>query len=121
MKTLLIVISCVILSKPVFPLVEYAVHYDYISRVMCINKNKPAMTCNGKCHLKQQLAQQAETDKPSEKKGNVSTEEFTLICEMPADCDFSSKTAFDQRRCILAAPDLFVSLPVAVSPRPPVS
>lgn len=42
--------------RPLIPLAEYAVNYDYISQVLCINKNKPDLHCNGKCYLGKELA-----------------------------------------------------------------
>jgi hypothetical protein len=35
---------------------DYAINYDYISKVLCINKDKPELKCNGKCHLMKELA-----------------------------------------------------------------
>lgn len=52
-----------------FPIVEYVVNYEYISKVLCINKEVPVLGCNGKCYLMSELAKSAETEKPiSEKK-----------------------------------------------------
>ena len=39
-------------------LVHYALNKDYVAKVLCENKNKPKMHCNGKCHLKKQLKEQ---------------------------------------------------------------
>lgn len=58
MKYSLLIIAFVICLKPAFPLLEYAVDYDYISKVLCINKEKPELQCNGKCHLMTQLAEE---------------------------------------------------------------
>lgn len=41
---------------PVFPLFDYILNYDYIVEVLCINKDKPEMECNGKCYLKDQIS-----------------------------------------------------------------
>jgi len=48
--------------RPIAPLVEYVINYDYISKVLCINKDKPELNCNGKCHLMKKLEQQQEDD-----------------------------------------------------------
>ncbi len=37
---------------------NYEINKDYISKNFCVNKAKPMMHCNGKCHLKKELAQQ---------------------------------------------------------------
>ncbi|TRX04031.1 hypothetical protein FNW12_07070 [Flavobacterium gawalongense] len=52
------------LAKPVLPVLEYVVNYEYISKVLCINKDKPKMQCNGKCHLMKELAKASDADKP---------------------------------------------------------
>lgn len=41
--------------RPVLPLVEYGFKYDYFSKVLCINKDKPELQCNGKCQLSKNL------------------------------------------------------------------
>ena len=58
------------LLKPVLPVIEYAINYDYIATVLCINKDKPEMKCNGKCHLMKELAKssQDDSDQPKEKR-----------------------------------------------------
>ncbi|TDE29954.1 hypothetical protein E0I61_07410 [Flavobacterium ranwuense] len=59
------------LVKPILPVLEYVVNYEYISKVLCINKDKPKMQCNGKCHLMKELAKASDAEKPlsSNKKG----------------------------------------------------
>jgi len=53
--------------KPVLPVLDYAVNYEYISKVLCVNKDKPMMHCNGKCHLMKELAKAADPDASGEK------------------------------------------------------
>ncbi|MDR2235947.1 MAG: hypothetical protein LBE92_07475 [Chryseobacterium sp.] len=48
--------------RPLVPLAEYAVNYDYISKVLCINKSRPEVHCNGKCYLSKELAKANDTD-----------------------------------------------------------
>jgi len=48
--------------RPIQPLVEYAINYDYISKVLCINKDKPEMSCKGTCQLMKKMEQQQEKD-----------------------------------------------------------
>ncbi|QBJ87637.1 hypothetical protein DDI74_15765 [Chryseobacterium gleum] len=42
--------------RPVLPLVNYAVNYDYIVKNLCENRNVPQSTCNGKCYVEKELA-----------------------------------------------------------------
>ena len=67
------------LLKPILPVVEYAMNYEYISKVLCVNKAKPMMHCNGKCHLMKELAKASENEKPisSDKKNSV--QEFEVL------------------------------------------
>ena len=48
------------LIKPLWPLAEYAVNYDYIVENLCENKDTPSMHCDGKCYLAKQLAKESE-------------------------------------------------------------
>ena len=71
MKNIIFIIIIAVFLKPIFPVIEYAVNYEYISKVLCENKAKPMMHCNGKCHLMKELAKASENEKPasSDKKG----------------------------------------------------
>jgi hypothetical protein len=64
MNKFIIIIVFTILFRPIFPVVDYVVNYEYISKVLCENKDKPKLKCNGKCHLMKELAKQAESEKP---------------------------------------------------------
>jgi hypothetical protein len=41
--------------KPIMPIIEYYANYDYISTVLCENRDRPYLECNGKCYLEKQL------------------------------------------------------------------
>ena len=43
--------------RPVVPIIEYYANYDYIATVLCENRDKPYLECNGKCYLEKQLKQ----------------------------------------------------------------
>lgn len=51
-------------------------NYDYISKELCKNKAKPELKCNGKCHLKAELAKASEENTPAsqESKSNINLE-----------------------------------------------
>ena len=46
----------VAMMRPLLPILEYYANQDYIVAVLCENRNKPAMACNGKCYLAKELA-----------------------------------------------------------------
>ena len=35
--------------------VDFEINQDFIAEVLCINKDKPTMKCNGKCYLSKEL------------------------------------------------------------------
>jgi len=39
------------------------VNFDYIAEVLCIKKEVPESSCDGKCYLMQQLGRKKETDR----------------------------------------------------------
>lgn len=59
--TLLYILAMV---KPALPVIEFYLNQDYIAEFLCINKDKPKLQCNGKCHLSKMIEEaNTETDK----------------------------------------------------------
>ncbi|WP_283640994.1 hypothetical protein [Mesonia mobilis] len=54
----------VAMLKPVEPILEYCFNYNYIVEVLCVNKDKPRLNCNGKCYLMKQLQKQSSENSP---------------------------------------------------------
>ena len=79
-KSFAIFFLCVyslVLLKPLFPFVDYAINKEYIAKNLCENRNKPKLNCNGKCHLMKQL-KKADANAPTDgnaTKGSSSQEE----------------------------------------------
>ncbi|WP_343611881.1 hypothetical protein [Chryseobacterium oranimense] len=69
--------------RPLIPLVEYAVNYNYISTVLCINKSKPELHCNGKCYVSKELAKTNDTDSSPLNKAKSSGQKILDICTLP--------------------------------------
>jgi len=44
---------------------QYYANQEYIAKNICENRDKPKMHCNGKCHLKKQLAKEEKEQSPS--------------------------------------------------------
>ncbi|MDJ1480775.1 hypothetical protein QNI16_09805 [Cytophagaceae bacterium YF14B1] len=57
---------------------SFKVNQDYIARVLCINKAKPQLNCNGKCYLAKKLKQAAEQE---QKQVLLKTLELNLCCQ----------------------------------------
>ena len=86
MKKAIVIIALALFLKPIFPVVEYVVNYEYITKTLCVNKAKPKMQCNGKCHLMKELAKAAESEKPisSDKKQLVQESEVLFLETIPS-------------------------------------
>ncbi|MBT8180626.1 MAG: hypothetical protein KJO53_03455 [Eudoraea sp.] len=55
-------------------LIDFKINQDFIAKVLCINKDEPVTTCNGKCYLSKQLKKAEEQEKkqaPSDKEERV--------------------------------------------------
>lgn len=72
-KNIVVILVLFMFLKPVSLFLEYAVFYDYIKRELCVNKANPEMECNGKCHLKKEIA------KASETQNKDSVEKFSFV------------------------------------------
>ncbi len=62
------------LFKPIIPVLEYVLFYDYIKNELCINKDKVEMKCNGKCHLMKEMAKASDTPENGNDKKHFSVE-----------------------------------------------
>lgn len=77
--TLLVLISL----KPILyvgEVVYFQLNIDYIIETYCINKDKPQLECNGKCHLATQLAEIDPSTKDANAPNTITPKEiFTLV------------------------------------------
>jgi hypothetical protein len=111
MKNLLLIVAFSILLRPAFPLLDYAVNYDYIRKELCVNRDKIVMGCNGKCYLMKQLAAASEQDKPAstdKKHHSLEKTDLFFYCEKPsAGPSFANnfKQAFSFCDPIYSVPD----------------
>lgn len=77
-------------------LIDFKINQDFIAEVLCIDREKPMSTCNGKCYLSEQLKkdeEQEEKQAPTNKKDRLE-----VVC-------FYAKNTFD----LLLYTDSFVS------------
>jgi hypothetical protein len=44
---------------------DFSLNRDFIAKVLCVNKEKPAMKCNGKCYLVKKLNEQQNQESPN--------------------------------------------------------
>lgn len=58
-------------------LLDFYLNQDYIAKNWCVNRDKPAMRCNGKCHLGKQLREEDRKDQENpERKADHRSEIF---------------------------------------------
>ena len=75
----ILIVFCFAEIRPLLPYLDYFVNYEYISEVLCISKEKPMSTCNGKCYLSQQLKEAQQTEKQDKKIPTVEQERIPMI------------------------------------------
>ena len=65
--------------RPVLPLIDYSVNYNYITKNLCENRAKKEMNCKGKCYLAKELSKSSQNSaKQDQLKLSVFSELFTV-------------------------------------------
>lgn len=80
--------------RPLIPLAEYAVNYDYIVNTLCVNKSKPEIHCNGKCYLSKQLAKTGDSESSPLQKTKNSGQKILDIYILPEIAEISAMENF---------------------------
>ena len=62
-----------VIISPAIPVLDYIINYQHISQDLCVNKDKPEMHCNGKCHLKKEIKKVLGEENPEQKKTTLPT------------------------------------------------
>tara|TARA_B100001167_G_scaffold182867_1_gene140983 strand:+ start:1219 stop:1584 length:366 start_codon:yes stop_codon:yes gene_type:complete len=95
-KNWVVIFALLLFLRPGFPYLEYALDYEYISTVLCENKDKPKLECNGKCYLMKALAEASEKESNQKKKSNTATIELLPLVnwttEQPVVYNFEETT-----------------------------
>ena len=109
------------LLKPVLPVVDYVVNYEYISTVLCENKAKPKMECNGKCHLMKELAKTSETESPITTDKKMASQQFEVFfLEEIKSFKITPLYFFETQKTNSNYSDLYFHLNTASVFRPPI-
>ncbi|WP_210488632.1 hypothetical protein [Rufibacter aurantiacus] len=61
-----------------FIVLDYEANKDFISKVLCINREKPQMHCNGKCYLMKKLKKAEQTQNQGNNKTQKQKQDITL-------------------------------------------
>lgn len=86
--------------------IDFKINQDYIARVLCINRDKPELNCNGNCVLMQKLKTAQETEQSQENQTNKK-QSFETFCESLL-C-FDTRTFPDKPQAFKNYPQLFIS------------
>src|SRR4030095_16711279 len=82
--------------SPLVSEVEYFLNKRYIAAVLCINKDKPKMQCNGQCYFARQLQ---EKDKQEQQAPVPQKVKFDLQpCFLPKQLSFRGFGDFDRSK-----------------------
>lgn len=61
---------------------EFNINQAYIAKVLCVNRDKPQLHCDGKCYLKKEIDRSAEKDNTNQKEiSNYAS--ITLFIDQP--------------------------------------
>jgi len=88
----MILIFCFAEIRPLLPFVEYFLNYEYITKVLCINKDDQLSSCNGKCFLSHQLEIVQEDDQHEKRLPKIEFKTIPIIC---TDIDLFSVNNFE--------------------------
>ncbi len=82
--------------QPALPVLEYMLNYNYIVSELCENRDKPILTCNGKCYLEKQVEQQLNLghNKEAPNPPKVDYEKFISIKEAHFNCALTDVNQF---------------------------
>ncbi|GGB76160.1 hypothetical protein GCM10007424_15210 [Flavobacterium suaedae] len=98
------------LAKPVLPVLEYVLNYEYIATELCENKDEPELKCNGKCHLMKELAKASEDEKPISKGKTLHQETEVLFYEPIAGFTFDNYNFLYNKKQIKGYSNLYTHL-----------
>lgn len=92
----LINIYILAIVQPALPVLDYLLNYNYIVSEFCENRDKPILTCNGKCYLEKQVEQQLNLshNKEAPNPPKVDYEKFISIKEVHLNCSLTDVNQF---------------------------
>lgn len=86
-----ILVVLTIALRPVLPLVNYAVNYDYIVKNLCENRARPQLMCNGKCYLAKELSKTEKQQSQQNKTVKISMIDAFIPKEIISFTNFQNK------------------------------
>lgn len=103
MKSFVIIfVAGIMLLKPLWPVAEYISNYDYIKNVLCENKDRPMLNCDGKCYLSKLLAEENEQNQKNPFSEKQANSQMTLLVFMQVLPQLNLKNDLDQTQVKIA-------------------
>lgn len=99
---------------------DYLLNTELITKVFCVNKDKPQLHCNGQCHLAKQLKKDEEQKSANFEKNNeiilflqsnthkIVNVELDLHLSIKDIFNYSEPSAFEYDNTVFRPPSLFV-------------
>lgn len=81
-------IAVFMMLRPLAPILDYMINYDYIADELCVNRDKPELNCNGRCYLMQALADEASKKKDAEERGSKNNFQLNITYFFSDTLDF---------------------------------
>ena len=82
----LLALFSVSLIRPALPVIDYFINFNYIAEVLCLKKQVPESSCNGKCYLVQQM-EESKFDDPEKNFPQTQWEIQLLSVHQPISYD----------------------------------
>lgn len=110
MKKGVLIIVMIFLVRPVLPVLEYIINYDFIVAELCENRDKPVLECNGKCHLMKELAKASEDEKPLSEKKTLHLQTELLFLEPVNNVSIAIQYNYAKKSKIIPYSNLYSSI-----------
>jgi len=74
----IVFISLILAFRPLIPVLDYVVNYDYITQELCVNRYEPETLCNGVCYLTNEISKSVDDNSQSQNK-TISTKQLDVF------------------------------------------
>ena len=120
-KNVILILAVIMLTKPLWPVLNYVANYKYIVNELCENRDKPEMHCNGKCYLTKELAKEATDGENNPLNNKISKTEIpqVIISENFSEFQFAPLQLVYTSSAIEYKPNLMASLFISKILHPP--
>jgi hypothetical protein len=101
----------------VMPFIEYESNYEYISTVLCENRDKPSLHCNGKCFLNKEIKKLAKEESRSNQKLQKDTESKEFVSPV-SELELCLEFNYLEKCRVFYKEKIFIFIPEYSTPPP---